>query len=450
VNPGDDDALIAALSENARSVAKTDAADEPVAGAWHRLEARRGPRGRTLVRRVAWVSAGALTLVLGAMAGPGLWDSDCHLTFAVEGADARTDGYIPRVVGPEAQLRFSDGTEVGLDHGSRAWVVSTGPDGAQLRLEDGRAHFAVVHRPHAHWSVEAGPFVVLVTGTKFDVEWSGANDLLRVHLRNGVVTVGGPQTRGGVTLLPGQVLEARPDEGILRVQPAPADTAAPGVTSEARAARAAASSAVVTPAPLAPTYTPPPSPQAAARPSDSIARKPPAARPKALALVTASHGQAHIGGDWKEEIAHGDFEQILKDANSEGIELCLRSLDSDRLAALGDAARYAGQTALARRVLQAQRARFAGSSAAEEATFLLGRLAEDAHEPGSVALPWYDLYLAEAPTGAYAAEALGRRMLILGAQERGQRAREAARSYLEAHPRGAYVPQARQILEDPP
>ena len=32
------------------------------------------------------------------------------------------------------------GPRVGLKHGSRAWVISTGADGAQLRLEDGRAH----------------------------------------------------------------------------------------------------------------------------------------------------------------------------------------------------------------------------------------------------------------------------------------------------------------------
>ncbi|HZL16304.1 MAG TPA: FecR domain-containing protein, partial [Polyangia bacterium] len=388
------------------------------------------------------------------VAGRGLWLRHTRLTFAIAGADARTDGYIPRVAAPLAQIKFSDGTEVGLEHGSRAWVVSTGADGAQLRLEDGRAHFAVVHRPHAHWSVEAGPFVVSVTGTKFDVEWSGTNDLLRVHLRSGVVTVGGPQTRGGVTLLPGQVLEARPDEGILRVEPAPAETVAPGAGSETKVSGAPAASPPAASAPSAPS--------AVASPTDSVAPRPPeelpaertrrgiGARPKTLALVTPPLGQADPGGDWKKDIAHGDFQQILKDADARGMESCLLSLPSDRLAALGDAARYAGRTELAHRVLQAQRARFAGSPAAADATFLLGRLAEDAHEPGSAALPWYELYLAQAPSGAYAAEALGRKMLILGSHERGQGAREVARRYLEAYPRGAYVPQARQILEDVP
>ena len=454
------------LSDLARAWAEAAPPSAGTAGAWAELDA--GLVRRKRVRRGGWALASALTLALGTVAGRGLWLRHTRLTFAIEGADARTDGYIPRVAAPLAQVRFSDGTEVGLEHGSRAWVVSTGADGAQLRLEDGRAHFAVVHRPHAHWSVEAGPFVVSVTGTKFDVEWSGTNDLLRVHLRSGVVTVGGPQTRGGVTLLPGQVLEARPDEGILRVEPAPAEAAGPtashGGSAIGGGAKASLPAEPAVPAePAARAASPAPatsSPTTVARPTDSDAPRPPegalaerkpratAARPKAVALVTPAHSD--LGADWRKQIATGEFQQILAAAEAQGMQSCLRSLPSDRLAALGDAARYAGKTALASRVLQAQRARFPGSPAAAEATFLLGRLAEDAHEPSSAALPWYELYLTQAPSGAYAAEALGRQMLILGAQERGQRAREAARKYLEAYPRGAYLTQAHQILEDAP
>lgn len=276
----DDDALIAALSAEARRVAKADAAGEPAPGGWHRFEARRAQAEMRALRQWparGWVLASALMLVLGTVAGRGLWLRHSRLTFAVEGADARTDGYIPRVAAPLAQVKFSDGTEVEIEHGSRAWVVSTDADGAQLRLEDGRAHFAVVHRPHAHWLVEAGPFVVWVAGTDFDVQWSSTKDLLRVYLRGGVVTVGGPQTRGGVTLLPGQVLEARPDEGILRVEPAPAETAAP---SAVRASSEKHVSGVAVPSPLAAPSTPPgPStplvPAAGARSLDSIARRPP-------------------------------------------------------------------------------------------------------------------------------------------------------------------------------
>lgn len=437
------------LSDLARALAD---ASPPGAGgptAWADLDAGLARQNRR--RRMGFALCGAVAIVLGAAGGRGLWLRSVRLTYAVEGEAARTDGYIPRVAEALARVRFSDGTEVGLEHGSRAWVVGTGADGAQIRLEDGRAHFSVVHRPHARWSVEAGPFVVSVTGTKFDVEWSGTNDLLRVHLRNGVVTVGGPQTRGGVTLLPGQVLEARPDEGILRVEPAPADPQAPsalGVSSNLVSPRAAPPA---TPPPaVAPPITSPP-PTAPTAPERSGLRGASSGnRAKTIALVDQPLGGDDFGGKWRKEIAGGAFQGILREADARGMESCLSSLPSDRLAVLGDAARYAGRTELARRVLKTQRARFSGSAAAAEATFLLGRLAEDAHEPGIVALPWYDLYLAEAPSGVYAAEALGREMLILGEHENHRRAREVARKYLEAYPRGAYVPQARDILEGAP
>lgn len=432
------------LSDLARALADASPPSPGGAAAWAELDA--GLARQTRHRRMGFALGGLVAIVLGTVGGRGLWLRSVRLTYAVEGAAARTDGYIPRVAEAVARVRFSDGTEVGLEHGSRAWVVGTGADGAQIRLEDGRAHFSVVHRPHARWSVEAGPFVVSVTGTKFDVEWSGKDDLLRVQLRSGVVTVGGPQTRGGVTLLPGQVLEARPDEGILRVEPAPADAPRPaaiGAASNMVSPRAAPFA--ISPPAAAPPITSPP-------PAIPVGRgtAPTPARAKTIALVAEPPGGGDFGGNWRRQIASGAFQGILREADARGMESCLSSLPSDRLAVLGDAARYAGRTDLARRVLKAQRARFAGTSAAAEATFLLGRLAEDAHEPGIAALPWYDLYLAQAPAGAYAAEALGREMLILGERENDRRAREVARKYLETYPNGAYVAQARDILEGAP
>jgi hypothetical protein len=458
---------LAPLSELARAWAAAHPPSTGGAVAWAELDAGLSRQKRR--RRARWAFAGALAIALGAFGGRGLWLRSARLTYAIEGAETRTDGYIPRVVEPLARVRFSDGTEVGLEHGSRAWVVDTGAHGAQLRLEDGRAHFSVVHRPHAHWSVEAGPFVVSVTGTKFDVEWSGTNDLLRVHLLNGVVTVGGPQTRGGVTLLAGQVLEARPDEGILRIEPAPPEDAGGPVVRQSvseTASPAAAPSALPSFAAAPPVTSPPPlagpAPgRAPGEPTAISARSAPSATSSKAATKGGRAGPARatavalggpldadsFGSDWRKQIARGVFQGILQEADARGTELCLRSLPSDRLAVLGDAARYAGRTDLARRVLQAQRARFAGSAAANEATFLLGRLAEDAHQPGSAALPWYELYLRQTPSGVYAAEALGREMLILGEAENDLRAREVARKYLETYPRGAYVGQAREILE---
>jgi hypothetical protein len=449
------------LATLARAAAVSTAAEADRAG-WDALGAAFAHEARR--RRWRRGLAGAGLAVALAMAGGAMWRGThrARLSYVVDGAVPDPDGYIPRVQAARAAIRFSDGTEVALARGSRARVVATGADGAQLRLEDGRAHLEVVHRPHARWSVEAGPFVVLVTGTTFDVGWSGADGVLRVRLLAGVVTVRGPLTRGGVTLQPGQELEAHPDDGVLRIVPVP--SAANGATPSE--AKVPAPPAVPPPAPplvLPPSAPPAAAPPVVAPPPVSPVSAAPPASPAAVAPRATAHakrpvlaggraepreGQA-LGADWGRRIANGDFDTIVREVEEHGSVRCLRELPSDRLAALGDAARYAGQAELARRALIAQRERFAGTRAAEEAAFLLGRLAEDSHEPRATALGWYDLYLDEAPRGAYAAEALGRKLLLIDAEAAAppETVRGIARDYLERYPTGPYASRARAILE---
>ena len=205
----------------ARAAAESTAAETDGEG-WQALDAA---FARTARRRRRGLAAAALVLALG-LGGGALWRArGDRLSYVVDGAVSDADGYIPRVQTAGADVRFSDGTVVTLGAGSRARVVATGTDGAQLRLEDGHAHLSVVHRRHTRWAVEAGPFVVQVTGTTFDVRWSAGEGVLHVRLLAGVVTVRGPLTRGGVTLQPGQELEARPDDGVLRIVPVAAPAA---------------------------------------------------------------------------------------------------------------------------------------------------------------------------------------------------------------------------------
>ena len=63
----------------------------------------------------------------------------------------------------------------------------------------------------------------------------------------------------------------------------------------------------------------------------------------------------------------------------------------------------------------------------------------------SVAVGWYDRYLAEAPGGPYAAEALGRKLQLL-AKNDATRAKVTAKQYLMANPNGAYAELARKLL----
>jgi hypothetical protein len=61
------------------------------------------------------------------------------------------------------------------------------------------------------------------------------------------------------------------------------------------------------------------------------------------------------------------------------------------------------------------------------------------------AISLYDRYLAEAPGGAFAAEALGRKMVAVQRTAGRESARPIAQEYLRRFPEGAYAAAARDL-----
>jgi len=442
-----DEERLQSLSRLARRVTDVDQERSSVGGArWENLRvAMEGGAQRPRVSPRWWRAAACVTAaaVLVGVAGSWWWGRvGTRLTYTLQGASLEGEGYIAGIKADSAALTFSDGTAISLQQGCRARVVSTDERGARVRLEDGQAHFAVVHRPRARWAIEAGPFTVQVIGTTFDVRWSGGDDLLEVRLLRGRVDVHGPLTGGGVTLKEGERFQARVSQGVMRIErmePAqaarrPAGSAAPPSVAATEAPAKAEPQAVPAVQP-----TPAPAPAPARRPGWSPARR-----------VVARAGVAtieNVGVTWRQRVASGDFRGVLDEAEQQGIEACLRQLPVERLATLGDAARYAGQIGLARQVLLAQRTRFPDEIATRGTAFLLGRLAEESGEPAQISIGWYRTYLAEAPHGAYAAEALGRLMLALRQLPDAVAARTAADHYLAQFPDGAHAGPARAILQ---
>jgi len=451
MTPAEDQTLIEALSEEARRVAAADSAGQPPPGAWHRLEARRQARPRGRMR--LWVAAAALGVLAIAGLGWRLWRAGATgaLTYAVAGGAIEESGYVRGGAHDGTRLDFSDGTRVNLGPGAKLSVASTGAHGARLRLQDGAAHFEVVHRPRAAWTVEAGPYAIEVTGTVFDVRWSGGDEIAEVHLRAGSVRVSGPLLAERATLRPGQNLIAR--------------LAAHEVRIENEAARAHGDETAAPAPKSAPPAQPAPAPGNAA---SERAGDAPAAREGAIDERTSSAGPAltrkrgarrlasatpvppptWTPAGWTARVASGDTKAILSEAQAHGLDAVLDQADSAALTALADAARYDGQRDLAGRVLAVQRQRFPGTPAASNAAFFLGRLADDGGEPAQ-ALDWYRRYLAEQPRGAYASEALGRAMLGVARVSGQASARKMAEEYLARFPNGTYLLHARQILATP-
>jgi ferric-dicitrate binding protein FerR (iron transport regulator) len=176
---------------------------------------QRGPGTARQVRRVVLVAA-----TLGALAGGGayLWKQhgSSRLTYEVAGGLLSDSGYVRSSGASGARLTFSDGSRVDLQDGARARIAAVDANGARLAIENGHAALNVARLPHAAWYVDAGPFVIQVTGTQFDVDWSSYDDTLSVDLHEGSLVVSGPPAPTGVLLRAGQRLTAH--EGRLSIE----------------------------------------------------------------------------------------------------------------------------------------------------------------------------------------------------------------------------------------
>jgi len=494
----DDGAIIGAMSEAARRTATEDAGPGPTPAAWHRLQVRRARGTRPPWRGLLVAGAGVAAVVALVLVVRGV-QRVRPVTYVVAEGAAEQDGYI-RGGRDGSRVQFSDGTQVELAQGARVSVLSRGPRGARLRVEEGEARFDVVHRPHAAWSVEAGPYVVYVTGTAFDVRWSGTDEVIEVRMRSGSVQVGGPLLPERVTLRGGQHLTAQLASGELHIggearggevrpaaapddsegAPARTQAAAPpadqpsGVGTAHAPATAPAPAAEPAPAPQlppsplsAPQAPPRTEPAAAPAPAPALAPVPaPAAtttaRPSVVAHravvrpdpigsarpIAAARPISFAPRTWSAATTSGHASRVVAEAEAHGLDKTLVEVDSPALVALADASRYTSRPEVAERAFVAERQRFPDTPAAHSAAFFLGRLADDR---GDVAagLAWYRRYLSETPQGPYAAEALGRKMLAVERISGRDAARSVAAEYIQRFPNGTYMLQAHSILANP-
>ena len=390
-----------------------------------RLEAGTRPRGHLRWQAMSAIGFAALLVV----AAPAAWFAVRRpgpLTFEVINGTVGAAGEIlPAQAG--TRIRFSDGSEIALDREARAQVSEVTRVGARIVLSNGRAHTFFVHKPEARWQVAAGPYVVQVTGTIFDVQWSGDSQAFDVWLQKGSVRVSGPLIGDGIAMTRGQHLRTRVKDHKIVLDDQRADATEPAPPAAAPA-----------PAPVAPAPGPEPGAGAVDRPQvEEAAEVAPAHLP-----ARVSHPMAK---SWSRRMARGDFEAVVEAAERRGIESVLAHGSRTELGALADAARYTRRNRLAGRALNAERDRFSDTAEGREAAFFLGNLAEDGGDR-SGAVSWYGRYLREDAAGTYTAQALGRKMLI--ESRRGSSAAGIdAEEYLHRFPSGSYADAARLILK---
>ena len=356
-------------------------------------------------RRVPWARVGGLALAAVVVVGVGTWfvASSRRISYQVENAQVAADG---KLFGGTSggQVHFSDGSQLALSAGSQTTVSDLDAHGGHVRVDEGLAHFAIAKKPGAAWAVLAGPYTVRVTGTAFDVAWVAAAQRFDITMQSGSVVITGPLAPNGVVLKGGQRLKADRELSV-----------------------DAASSA----------------PPAAAAPSESAAAAP-FESPAPSSSASAVHRSGR-GPSWRSLVASGKFDTVLSEADHRGLTSVLGSAGLEDLAALADAARYAHRPDLSQRALLAQRQRFPGTAQARDAAFFLGSLGEG--QGGGLA--WFDRYLQESPDGAYASQALGRKLMLVYGQHRSQEARQIATEYNARYPKGPYASTARKVLAEP-
>ncbi|MBN1606269.1 MAG: FecR domain-containing protein [Polyangiaceae bacterium] len=378
-------------------------------------------RGRLHALRLASVLAAAL-----AMAMPLGWllypSSQGNISFRVgpEGRTGQLGAYVSPPAGAHWDIDFSDGSRVALQPLSHARVTRTMPNGAEVLLENGRARVDVVHRPRTNWSVIAGPYTVHVTGTSFDLSFDARTQTLEVDMRAGAVRVEGPGIDSPVEIRGAQQFVHR---------------AGATETSSGAAARHDFGTPMDPGEPDGqPTSTEP------ADVTETITVDVPAERPLSAGPHTLRPRAARE--PWAQLCRQGSYKTVVAQAEEQGLSQALRSASSGELMALGHAARFVGRKDIASSAYLAVRSRFGTRADAAAAAFFLGRMVES--RP-TEAVIWYERYAAEAPSGAWIPEALGRRMVLLKKSGDGKAALEAARAYLLRFPHGPYAGVAREM-----
>jgi hypothetical protein len=367
----------------------------------------------------AAAAAGAVLVTRRSVPKPVAWH--------VEGATVEAQGYVS--VPPaspagrasdiplDAHLVFDDGSEVSLAPGSRGRVEGTSPTGAEVVLEQGRAEVHVQHRDRTAWTIDAGPYSVHVTGTEFLVAWAADAETLDVWMRSGRVVVTGPLLEDELTLSAGKHLTASVRDRSSRIDGSPEPSSAA--------------------LPVAPTVASP-------DPASSVTSGATPGMHEADMVPPASKSSP-ASASWSRRVAAGDYAGVVRDAESQGLNRVVSSRPLADLRALGDAARYAGRADVAKRAYETLRDRFPSTPEARTAAFLLGRVEEEQEHAIGEALRWYDTYFEEAPTGALAADALGRKMILVSRSQGRDAARSLAQRYLERFPSGTYSAAARDL-----
>jgi transmembrane sensor len=418
------DALLEKVAREQDVLRETDPMVERLAGRFHRYtpRARRSARGFIVL---AAAVAACVALTVGVMRRP----SALAVTVGSSGSvpfgawlGAPDTGSLP--------LEFSDGSRFELTPKSRARLLALEEKSARVELGEGSLHVHVVPGHSNGWRIDAGPFGVRITGTRFDVSYRAADDVFELSVDEGQVELTGCVFGKGRKLAAGQRVRA--------------SCRTPRLDVSYREGHATAGA----PAPAPVTNEAAPSIEPSASPVVTDAT-PTSAKPT-TATSTATSATATVApATWLSLAKAGKSVEAYAAAQREGFSSICEKSGAESLALLAEAARHAGAPRQSEQALVTLRRRFPGSAEAALAAFGLGRLQFDEFGAYSAAARSFRTYLKERPGGPMTREALGR--LVEAAQREGDAtgARAAAERYLRDYPSGPHAKLASRLVSSP-
>ena len=363
--------------------------------------AAKAGRSRGFAARLWWT----LLLVGATTAGALTFWLQTRLPISFEigpaGAHGRLGDLVESLGKEPLAVRFSEGSSLFLHQGGRLRVLSSDAKGARVLVEDGLIDVTIAHdrKDKLHWNFEAGPFHVLVTGTRFQLGFHPQDRSFSLMTQEGQVVVSGACLSAPRTVSAGGKLElsclSQEGHRVARIADAP-DLASPLSLGAANATD------------------------------------------MGKAMRSAPH--------WRELLAAGRLVDGLRAAERADFNRVCQAATAKELLALADAARLFGRVSRAVTALRALRQRFPASPDGATAAFTLGRIAFERQHDYSQAVDWFATCLREQPSGPLMGDSFGRLMeaRLRAGDETGAHA--DAQQYLRRFPEGPYASEARGIL----
>lgn len=344
-------------------------------------------------------------------------------------------------------LRFSNGSTVSLSPSSKARILELERSQVRVFLETGSAEVMVVHDEDTQWKIDAGPYQISVTGTRFRVAWEPDEQKLALDLHQGSVSVNGPMLDQGRDVVAGESLRVWASTG--RLELASLDHFREMAASRGMSEKI--DDELDSPPLSAPLLeeTVGESETAGQTATGSKAAKhtPPSQRARDESEKNRVLAEpSEIVDRWQSLARGGDYHRAFEEATKVGLQRLLTTGRAQELLLLGDIARLSGKREEAKQSYLQLRKRYAGSELAATAALSLGRIEFDQEHDYKESISWFEVYLEEAENQRLFREVLGR--LIEARSKLGDRegAKKDAKQYLIKYPNGPHAQMARNLL----